>query len=98
MSNKMPVGTTDGEILQAVGLRLARLRKSRGLSQTAAARLSGLSRRTVYAAEHGENPRMLTLIRLLRTYGSLEALDEFIPTSDISPIAIIDRLRRDVGA
>jgi transcriptional regulator with XRE-family HTH domain len=90
MSNNFPIGATDIEILDELGDRLRELRKRRGLSQTEAARRSGLARRTVYAAEHGENPRLLTLVRLLRTYGRLGALESFVPVPDVSPIAVIE--------
>lgn len=90
MSNIVPAGATDREVLQEIGRRLGRLRDSRRMSQTEVARLSGLSRRTVYGAESGENPTLLTLVRLLRTYGRLGALDDFIPVPEISPIAVIE--------
>jgi len=97
MSNKIPIGTPDSEILGEIGRRLKALRKSRRMSQSQAAQLSGISRRTLYNAEHGENPGLLTLIRLLRTYGRLGGIDDFIPVPEISPIEVIeesDRRRR----
>jgi putative transcriptional regulator len=60
------------------------------MSQLEAARLSGISRRTLYNAESGDNPTLLTLIRLLRTYGRLGAIDDFIPVPEVSPIAVIE--------
>jgi transcriptional regulator with XRE-family HTH domain len=84
---------TDPEILQELGRRLAALRQARRMSQTEAAERSGLSRKTVYSAEQGENPRLLTLVRLLRTYGTLDSLSAFIPETEISPIEILERTR-----
>lgn len=93
MSTILLTTATDPEILQELGRRLAALREARRMSQTEAAELSGLSRKTVYSAERGENPRLLTLVRLLRTYGTLESLSAFIPETEISPIEILERTR-----
>jgi len=72
-----------------IGHRLRALRKSRRISQSVAAERSGVSRKTVHLAEHGENPTLLTLIRLLRTYGALEAVSEFIPELELSPLEVL---------
>ena len=92
MSNILPTLAPDTEILQEIGRRLQSLRTSRNLSQAEAAELSGLSRRTLYSAEHGDNPTLLTVLRLLRTYGRLGAVDAFIPVPEVSPLEVIDRL------
>lgn len=81
----------DRELLVILGKRLAALRKARGLSQSEAAERSGLGRNTLYRAEQGDNPTLLTLVRLLRVYGRLGGLDNFIPEPEISPMA---RLRQ----
>ena len=86
--------STDGEILAILGLRLRKLREARQFSSGEAAKAAGLSRRTVYRAERGLNPTTLTLIRLLRLYGSLDALAAFIPEAEISPMALIRRPAR----
>lgn len=85
---------TDSEILKEIGQRMAGLRRARGLTQTDAAQRAGLSRNTLYRAEQGENPTLHTVIRLLRAYGRLPALEAFIPTLEISPMA---RLRQRKG-
>ncbi len=72
-----------------IGLRLLALRKSRRISQSEAAKRSGISRKTVHSAEHGDNPTLLTLIRLLRTYGALDSLNGFIPETELSPLEIL---------
>lgn len=94
MSKIIPIMATDGEIMTEVGLRLRAMRKSRGISQSVAAERSGISRKTVHLAEHGENPTLLTLIRLLRTYGALDALNEFIPETEISPLEVLRASRK----
>ena len=94
MSNIIPVTSTDGEILAEIGKRLEAMRKARRFSQSEAAELSGVSRRTVYSAEQGENPSLRPLGRLLRTYGALGSLDGFIPEADISPIEVLASSRK----
>lgn len=79
----------DPEILQALGRRLASLRKATGLTQVDAADRAGLDRSTVSRAEQGDNPTLLTLVRLLRVYGRLPALDAFIPEAGVSPMAFV---------
>ena len=73
---------TDREVLETVGERLQALRRARGLTQGE-------------AAERGETPTLLTVVRLLRVYGRLAALEGFIPPLEISPMA---RLRERRGA
>lgn len=81
---------TDREIQEALGQRLRALREARGLSQQEAAERADLARSTVHEAEAGKNPTLNTLVRLLRVYGRLGALDTFIPEPTISPM---ERLR-----
>lgn len=85
---------TDGEIMTQLGHRLRALRKSRRFSQSEAAERSGLSRKTVYSAEQGENPTLLTLLRLLRTYGALDSVNDFIPETEISPLEVLRSSRK----
>lgn len=90
ISNIMP----DADILQTLGRRLRRLRKTRGLSQAEAAEQAGVDRTTVSRAERGDNPNLLTVVRLLRVYGRIGALDAFIPEPDVSPMALVREARR----
>lgn len=82
---------TDREVMAELGRRLKALRKAHGLSRTDVAERAALERRTVARTENGENPRLDTLVRLLRVYGRLDALDGFIPEPTVSPM---DELRR----
>jgi transcriptional regulator with XRE-family HTH domain len=74
-----------------LGARLAALRKAHGLTQQDVAERAALERRTVSRAENGENPTLETVLRLLRVYGRLDALDSFLPRPSLSPM---DELRR----
>lgn len=87
MSNIRLSTATDREVLKEIGERLRSLREARNLTQTEAAQRAGIARRTLYAAEQGDNPTLQTLIRLLRAYSRLEALENFIPRPEISPMA-----------
>lgn len=81
----------DPEVMKELGRRLRGLRDALGLNQAEAAERAGLDRSTVSRAELGDNPTLLTLVRLLRVYGRLEALDAFIPTAEVSPMALLSR-------
>jgi transcriptional regulator with XRE-family HTH domain len=83
----------DPELLKTVGSRLRALRKAQGLTLEEVASRAGLDRGTVSRAEHGENPTMLTVLRLLRTYGRLGALSNFIPEAELSPMDLIRQSR-----
>ncbi len=81
---------TDLEWMEDVGRRLRALREARDLTVVAASARAGLSRSTVTRAEQGDNPTLLTLVRLLRVYGRVNALASFIPLPLPSPLAVID--------
>lgn len=92
--NISPTTATDREVLQHLGSRLRGLRESQHLSSSEAAAQAGLSRRTVYRAETGQNPTLLTVVRLLRLYGRLDALAAFLPEPEISPMALLEERGR----
>lgn len=86
----------DAEVMSELGERLRALRKSTGMTQAEAAGEADLDRMTVSRAERGDNPTLLTVIKLLRVYGRLESLDSFIPSPSMSPLALL-RARRRAG-
>ena len=81
---------TDREVMKELGHRLEALRESQRLTMLEAAERAGLSRQTLYRAERGQNPTLLTVVRLLRVYGRLGALESFIPEPEISPMAVLE--------
>lgn len=88
---------TDDEILRELGSRLRSYRLQQNLGMTDVAKRAGLNRNTIVNAEAGRNPRLATLVRLLRVYGRVEALDSFLPQPTISPLQLVrdrGRLRR----
>lgn len=97
MMDKRIEQRSDPEIMGELGRRLAALRKSAGLTQGDAADRAGLDRSTVSRAEQGDNPNLLTVVRLLRVYARLGALDSFIPESEVSPMQLVRAARRKRG-
>ena len=92
MTGKSYTTMTDKEVMRDLGQRLKALRGRR--SQEKAAKLAGLSRQTVSRAELGDNPTLGTLVRLLRTYGRVNALESFIPLPEVSPMTLLKAKRR----
>ena len=88
---------TDREVMQMVGARLRALRRAQEASILDTAAATGLSRMTISRAEHGDNPTLLTVVRLLRAYGRLAALEGFIPEATVSPVALLRERRRGTG-
>ncbi len=84
---------TDREVMQELGRRLVALREAQRLTMLEAAERAALSRQTLYRAERGQNPTLLTIVRLLRVYGRLAALESFIPEPEISPMAVLEERR-----
>ena len=90
MPNTLAVNSDD-EICQMIGGRLQAYRLQRNLTVLEVATKAGLNRNTVLNAEHGANPRLITVIRLLRALERLDALDAFLPPPRISPLALLER-------
>ena len=80
-----PRAVTDQEWMEALGRRLAHFREDRGLTQVEAAERAVLSRRTIHRAERGENPTLLTVVRLLRVYDRLDALAALVASAPTEP-------------
>jgi transcriptional regulator with XRE-family HTH domain len=94
MTDKRIEEGADPEIVAELGRRLAHIRKAAGLNQAEAAARAGLDRSTVSRAEQGDNPTLLTVVRLLRVYGRLGALESFIPEPGVSPMQLVREARR----
>lgn len=78
----------DPAILQEIGRRLRRERLNRNTTQAKLAELTGLGRRTIVKAEHGEVTTLATLVAILRGLELLGQLDEFIPEPPLSPVQL----------
>lgn len=97
MMNQSFKDQPDQEVLGALGQRLRALRRARGLTAQEAARRAGLDRNTVHRAEGGRNPTLLTLVRLLRVYGRLGALEGFLELPEVSPMKLLRAARKGRG-
>lgn len=82
---------TDTEVMNELGMRLRAQRLRQNLTVTEVAERAGLNRNTIVNAEAGRNPRLETLVKLLRVYGRLEALDAFLPVPEVSPLELARR-------
>jgi transcriptional regulator with XRE-family HTH domain len=79
----------DTEILEELGRRIRGLRLQQNLGQAELATLAHLSPTTVKNAERGRDPRLSTLVRILRVLGRVEALDAFLAPPTVSPLALL---------
>jgi len=86
--------TTDSVVLQEIGGRLAQLRISLNLTQAELAANAGIGKRTLERLEAGETAQTTTFIRVLRALGQMDALNAFIPETQIRPM---DALRHPRG-
>ena len=99
---------SDPEIGLEVGRRLQAYRLQQNLTVAEVSSRAGLNRNTVLNAEHGANPRLETVIKLLRVLGRLDALDALLPPPAVSPLQLLQfrgkprrrasRPRKDRGA
>ena len=80
---------TDGEVAKEVGRRLRAYRLQRNLRAAEVAARAGLNRNTIVNAETGANPRLDTIIKILRVLGRLDAFDAFLPAPSLSPLAVM---------
>ena len=72
-------------VLSELGARIKRNRIDMQLSQQDFAAKAGISTRTLSAAENGEDIRLSSLIRILRTLNCLENLDLLLPELAFDP-------------
>ena len=86
--------TTDDELMREVGARLRSYRLQQNLTVVSVAERAGVNPNTVLNVEAGKNPRLLTILRLLRVYGRLDAVDAFLPASLVSPLSLAKQLGR----
>lgn len=83
---KIEVSLNDNAVLEELGKRLAQTRLERNLSQERLAIEAGVSKATIERLEAGEPVKSTSLIRVLRSLGRLEALDQLLPEPLPSPI------------
>lgn len=79
---------TDREILALLGERLKQYRLQHNVLMRELSEISGLHVNTIAKTEAGEDPRLSTVIRILRGLKRLEALEAFLPPATISPLQL----------
>lgn len=86
-------------VLSELGARIKRNRIDMQLSQQDFAAKAGISTRTLSAAENGEDIRLSSLIRILRTLNCLENLNMLLPELSFDPEAyrVLGRGRKRVS-
>ncbi len=80
---------SEPEILAELGRRLRRYRLQQNLTQADLARAAGVGTRTLRNVESGGDTQLLTLLRILRALGRLDALDAFLPRPGVSPMELL---------
>ena len=88
-------GKTDEEIVHDLGQRLSAYRLQINLTQDEMAAQTGLNQKTISHAESGKDPRLSTIIKILRALRRLEALDAFLPKPGISPLMLAKMAGRE---
>ncbi|MGH8751605.1 MAG: helix-turn-helix transcriptional regulator [Burkholderiales bacterium] len=86
---------TNKEMLREIGARLKAYRLQQNISQHEMAKRAGLNRNTVVSAELGVEPKLSTLIKILRVLDRLESLESFLPPPPLSPMSLIKTRGRE---
>lgn len=79
---------TDSEIIELLGDRLRQYRLQRNITREELSQSTGLHANTIKHTELGKDPRLSTIVRILRGLNRLEALDAFLPPPSISPLQL----------
>jgi transcriptional regulator with XRE-family HTH domain len=80
---------TDEAVLAELGERLSRTRLERNLTQRELAAEAGVERKAIQRIEAGDSVTLVSLIRVLRAMGLLEALDGLVPEPTPSPVELL---------
>ena len=80
---------SDESVLSELGHRLARHRINQEFTQADLAKEAGISKRTLERVEAGASTQVSSLIRILRTLGLLEGLEQTVPELGPSPMDLL---------
>lgn len=75
----------DGEIMDSIGRRLRKLRKSKKLTQQDLAEIVGVNRRLIGEIEAGKGTSLLVFVKLLKVFNKSDKLLEMLESSAVSP-------------
>ncbi len=79
--------TPDKEILKELGVRLARIRKQQGYSQSRLAEDAGIGVATLRRLESGRDTQMETWLKLMKSLQMIASVDSLLPETYASPMA-----------
>jgi transcriptional regulator with XRE-family HTH domain len=80
---------TDDAVLAEVGARLEAMRLARNLSQQEVASQGGVARKAVQRLESGQPITTTNLVRVLRSLGLSDALDQLVPEPLPNPVDLL---------
>ena len=86
---------SDTAILRELGERLGGYRLRLSLTQAQLAEQAGISKRTVERIEAGHSAQLSSLVRILRVLELLSGLEQLVPESGGSPMALLQRQGRE---
>ncbi len=86
---KIDNNLSDEVILAELGARLTQRRIARSLSQAVLAVEAGISKRTVERVEAGGSVQLVTLIRLCRALDLMDGLNQWLPETGPSHMALL---------
>jgi transcriptional regulator with XRE-family HTH domain len=80
--------TAPGQIVAAIGASLAAVRLSRNVTQSALADEAGISVSTLKRLEHGDNPTLDSLVRVMTALKLVDNLALLVPDTSIRPLEL----------
>ena len=80
---------TETSALTMIGERMKALRIQKDMDQMELSEHCGLSRGTISNLENGRGASLLNLLKILRSLGELQKVDDFIPEQQISPMELL---------
>ncbi|WP_051309837.1 helix-turn-helix domain-containing protein [Desulfogranum japonicum] len=81
---------TNRAIAKEIGGRLKQRRLNKNISQREVAEIAGISITAVQGAEKGETT-LLTIIKILRVFREVDALELFLPEVEESPLLLVKK-------
>lgn len=79
--------TLETEILKELGIRLARVRKQQGITQTELAEEAGIGVATLRRIESGQDSQLASWVKLLKVLNMTSSIDNLLPQEFNSPMA-----------
>ena len=80
---------SDEAILKEITKRIKQKRLNSNITQQELAKQTGLHVQTIKNFESGKSTKLITLIQILRVFGELDALDNFVQAPGVSPVELL---------